>query len=137
MRVIARRNALCRHQEIGPERNTGGNMACYKRGKVWWYSFVFNGEHIQESTKQRNLHVARQIEAARRTQLAKGEVGIKDLPKVERLTVSDLLDRLWANYKGTRKENSKNFSQLKRAREEFGSNSTDALTPEDIDAWID
>jgi len=27
-------------------------MAIFKRGKVYWYNFVFNGEHIQESTKQ-------------------------------------------------------------------------------------
>lgn len=53
-------------------------MAVYKRGKTWWYSFVFNGEHIQRSTKQTNKRVAEQIEAAYKTQLAKGEVGIED-----------------------------------------------------------
>jgi site-specific recombinase XerD len=43
---------------------------------VYWYHFWFNGEHIQESTKQRNPRVARQMESAHRTALAKGEVGI-------------------------------------------------------------
>ena len=51
-------------------------MAIFKRGRVYWYHFVFNGEHIQASTKQGNPRVARQIEAARKTSLAKGEVGI-------------------------------------------------------------
>lgn len=53
-------------------------MGIYKRGKIYWYHFDFNGVHIQESTKQGNPRVARQIEAAHRTALAKGEVGIKD-----------------------------------------------------------
>jgi hypothetical protein len=44
----------------------------YKRGNLYWFHFVFNGEHIQRSTKQRNPRVARQIEAAHKTQLAKG-----------------------------------------------------------------
>ena len=51
----------------------------YKRRKgVYWYEFVFKGERIRESTRQTNPRVARQVEAARKTQLAKGEVGIKD-----------------------------------------------------------
>ena len=48
-------------------------MAIYKRGKMYWFNFVFNGEHVQRPTKQGNPRVARQIEAAYKTQLAKGE----------------------------------------------------------------
>lgn len=51
-------------------------MSIFKRGNVYWYHFLFNGEHIQKSTKQGNPRVARQMEAAHRTALAKGEVGI-------------------------------------------------------------
>jgi integrase len=50
----------------------------YKRGGVWWYEFVFKGERIRESTKVSNRRVAGQIESARKTELAKGEVGIQD-----------------------------------------------------------
>src|SRR2546423_15588506 len=53
-------------------------MSIFKRGNVYWYHFLFNGEHIQKSTKQGNPRVARQIEAAHRTALAKGEVGIRE-----------------------------------------------------------
>ncbi|HLI03923.1 MAG TPA: site-specific integrase, partial [Terracidiphilus sp.] len=53
-------------------------MSIFKRGSVYWYHFLFNGEHIQHSTKQRNPRTARQIEAAHRTALAKGEVGIEE-----------------------------------------------------------
>ena len=53
-------------------------MAVYKRGGVWWYKFKFDGESVRESTKQTNKRVAEQIEAARKTALAKGEVGLED-----------------------------------------------------------
>lgn len=53
-------------------------MSVFKRGSVYWYHFLFNGEHIQASTKQGNPRTARQIEAAHRTALAKGDVGIRE-----------------------------------------------------------
>src|SRR5215471_15055502 len=63
-------------------------MAIYKRGGVYWYHFVFNNQHIQCSTKQGNPRVARQIEAAHKTRLAKGEVGIAEPKKVPTLKES-------------------------------------------------
>ena len=51
-------------------------MSIFKRGKIYWFHFMFNGEHIQKSTKQGNPRTARQIEAAHKTALAKGEVGL-------------------------------------------------------------
>lgn len=45
---------------------------------IYWYKFIWNGELVRESTKQRNDKVARQMESAHRTSLAKGEVGIRE-----------------------------------------------------------
>ena len=61
----------------------GPNGTCTKcsgRGScgVYWYKFMWQGKLVRESTKQGNDKVARQIEAAHRTSLAKGEVGIRD-----------------------------------------------------------
>jgi len=53
-------------------------MSIFKRGNVYWYKFTFKGEAIRESTRQKNQHVARQMEAAHRSSLAKGEVGIRE-----------------------------------------------------------
>jgi integrase len=55
-------------------------MALYKprKSRYWWYKFVWKTELIRESTKQTNKRVAEQIQAARKTQLAKHEVGIRD-----------------------------------------------------------
>jgi len=52
-------------------------MSIFKRGRVYWFHFIFEGRHYQQSTKQRNPDVARSIEATFRTDLAKGRVGIK------------------------------------------------------------
>src|SRR6516225_5024937 len=60
------------------EQTTERRTMIYKRGKVYWFSFWFNNKRIQKSTKQGNPRVARQIEAAYRTKLSKGEVGITD-----------------------------------------------------------
>lgn len=69
-------------------------MAVYKRGGIWWYRFVWNGEPIRESTKQGNKRIAEQIEAARKAALAKGEVGIRDrtpVPTLQKFMEQDFL----------------------------------------------
>lgn len=53
-------------------------MAIFKRGRTYWYHFWFYGKHVQESTKQGNPRAARQMEAAHRTALAKGEAGFRE-----------------------------------------------------------
>lgn len=53
-------------------------MAIYKRGDVYWFEFIFEGRRIRRSTKQGNRRVAREIESAYRTKLAKREVGIEE-----------------------------------------------------------
>jgi integrase len=52
----------------------------YKRGRkgIYWYRFMWRGELIRESTHQTNDKVARQMESAHRTSLAKGQVGIRE-----------------------------------------------------------
>jgi integrase len=50
----------------------------YKRGKTYWYKFMWNGKLFRESTKQGNDRLARNMESAHRTSLAKGEVGLRD-----------------------------------------------------------
>jgi integrase len=71
-------------------------MAVYKqpKSKYWWYKFTWNGEPIRESTKQTNKRVAEQMEAAHRTALAKGEVGIRDkkpVPTLKEFAEGDFL----------------------------------------------
>jgi integrase len=60
-------------------------MAIYKRGRIYWYKFMWNGEMVRQSTRQPNRNTARQMEAAHRASLAKGEVGIRDRKVVPNL----------------------------------------------------
>jgi integrase len=69
----------------GPEVNNRSSCSrCGTRGScgVYWYKFMWKGELVRESTKQGNDRVARQMEAAHRTSLAKGEVGIREKKSV-------------------------------------------------------
>jgi len=56
---------------------------------VYWYKFMWQGKLVRESSKQGNDKVARQMEAAHRTSLAKGEVGLRD--KKPAPTLNDFL----------------------------------------------
>lgn len=61
----------------------GPNGTCSKCGErgscgVYWYKFMWQGKLVRESTRQKNDKVARQMESAHRTALAKGEVGIRE-----------------------------------------------------------
>lgn len=71
-------------------------MAVYKqlKSKNWWYKFNWNGVTIRESTKQTNKRVAEQMEAAHKTSLAKGEVGIRErkvIPTLKEFAETDFL----------------------------------------------
>ncbi len=54
-------------------------MALYKRGRVYWYDFKFNGERKFGSTKSTNLEAARKIQSKLRTDLALGNVGLAQI----------------------------------------------------------
>jgi integrase len=69
-------------------------MAIYKRGKFYWYKFTWYGEQIRQTTRQTNPRIARQMEAAHKTSLAKGEVGIREkkpIPTLKAFAENDFL----------------------------------------------
>jgi integrase len=72
----------------------------YKRGKIYWYKFMWKGSLVRESTKQGNDKVARQMESAHRTSLAKGEVGIRE--KKPAPTLKEFLKQEFQPYVETR-----------------------------------
>jgi integrase len=72
----------------------------YKRGKFYWYKFMWKGSLVRESTKQSNDKVARSMESAHRTSLAKGEVGIREKKAVP--TLKEFLKQEFLPYVETR-----------------------------------
>lgn len=86
----------------------GANGSCSKCGErgscgVYWYKFMWQGKLIRESTKQGNDKIARQMESAHRTLLAKGELGIRE--KKSAPTLNDFLTRRFEPWAKARFEN--------------------------------
>src|SRR5215469_18258726 len=77
---IYRRGSCNNKGPSGTCSKCGPNKKGRKLGScgVYWYKFMWNGEMIRESTRQKNEVVARNMESAHRTSLAKGEVGIRE-----------------------------------------------------------
>lgn len=88
-----------------------------------WFNFVFNGQHIQNSTRQGNKQVARDAEAAERLRLIKGELGIERKVKLPCPTLEAFKDTFmeWVrsdiNGKGTQKFYETCFDRLTEFRE--------------------
>jgi hypothetical protein len=106
----------------------------YKKegSRKWWYSFTYHGRRIQRSSGVENRKEAEIIEAAKRTQLAKGEVGLVDRPH---FTVGDLLDRLKLRWQLEHKATVQNLSLLKKVKADFGAKMADDLTAQDLERY--
>jgi integrase len=117
-------------------------MAVYRRGRVWWYRFTWNGRAIRESTKQTNKRVAEQIEAAHKTSLAKGEVGIrqkKRIPTVAEFAEKDFLPHVRSRFADKRSTLAYYDIQVRHLTgyPPLASAPVDAVTPEIISGFVD
>jgi integrase len=118
-------------------------MAVYKqaKSKYWWYKFTWNGEPIRQSTKQSNKRVAEQMEAAHRTALAKGEVGIRDkkpVPALKDFAEHDFLPFVRSTFSAKEKTLKYYEYGVKSllAFEKLASARLDTITTETIGAFI-
>ena len=74
-------------------------MAVYKRGTVWWYSFLFAGRRIQESAKTTRKTLAVEAEKQRRKDLERAYAGLPSESREQRIRrVADVLDAYQENY---------------------------------------
>ena len=118
-------------------------MGVYKQkgSKNWWYKFSWNGETIRESTKVTNKRAAEQMEAARKTQLAKGEVGIKDRKPSSTLKAF-LTNSFLPFFEATKREEPNTLmfyrSRVKKLLEDatLAGSSLDKITSEEIVSYI-
>ena len=116
-------------------------MAIYKRGNVWWFKFSWRGEQVRESTKQSNKRTAQQMEAARRTGLAKGEVGIRDKEAVPTLAAfinADFLPFVRSTFAAKVKTKAYYENGIKQlgAFEKLANEPLDAITSEKIAGFV-
>ena len=112
-------------------------MAIFKRGKTYWYHFVFNGLHVQKSTKQGNPRVARQIEAACRTALAKGEVGIMEPKSIPffRGAMKSFLAWSGTEHRAHPRTHVRYVTSSKALLRHFKDAPLDRITPEDVEKF--
>ena len=112
-------------------------MSIFKRGKVYWFHFVQDGHHIQRSTKQGNPRVARQIEAAFRTALAKGDVGITERKKAPGFKAAMLSFLTWSEQQHRRHPATYRRYQVSSVAllSHFGDQPLDRITPEDVERF--
>jgi len=113
-------------------------MAIYKRGKVYWFSFVFGGQRVQQTTKQKNRIAARDIESAYRTKLAKGEVDIVERAPVP--SFSEFAKRFESKMRTDHQAKPKTvvyyLNGLTKLRAFFVDVRLDRVTKEQIDAFV-
>jgi integrase len=113
-------------------------MAVYKRGETYWYKFVFNGKIIRASAKTGNKRTAEQIEAAKKTQLAKREVGL-DIVKIQVPTFKDALNEYlnWSKMEHSSKSATTRRYETsgKPLLQYFGETKLDDITPDDVEKY--
>ncbi len=115
-------------------------MALYKRNGVYWYHFIFQGRHIQRSSKVGNKTDARVIEAAYRTQLAKGEVGIEPPEEREPIpnfsqAMKDFLEWSEAEHAAHPGTHRRYVISSKALLRYFGNTAIDKITSEDVEKF--
>ncbi len=115
-------------------------MALYKRNGVWWFNFIFKGRHIQKSSMVRNRREAGTIEAAYRTMLAKGEVGIEEPEEVEPVpkfsqAMKDFLDWSESEYAAHPNTHRRYEISSKALLRYFGNSPLDRITSDEVERF--
>ena len=118
-------------------------MSIYKqpKSKNWSYKFTWNGELIRASTKQTNKRVAAQMEAAHKTSLAKGEVGIRErkpIPTLKAFAENDFLPYVCSTFAAKVKTKSYYENGVKNllAHDKLANESLDAITSEKVAGYV-
>ena len=112
-------------------------MAIYKRGGVYWFEFVFQGRRIRKPTKTNDPRTARDIEAAYRVKLAKGEAGIEERPPAPdfKTAMKDFL--AWSKVEHAAKPNThrRYTTSSKALLRYFKDTPLDRITPESVEDY--
>jgi len=74
-------------------------MAVYRRGRIWWYSFLFCGRRIQESARTTRKTIAAEAEKHRRLELEKTLAGMPVEKREKRInTVAAMAEAYLEHY---------------------------------------
>jgi integrase len=74
-------------------------MALFKRGNIWWYSFVFAGQLIRESSKSTSKTIAKNAEQGRKRELEAGYNNIRDVRQSRVRMLEDIITEYLTGYR--------------------------------------
>ena len=115
-----------------------GTGSKYLRGSTWWIAFHVDGKLHREGTKTADEQKAEKILQKRLKEVHAHEVtGSLFLAQRDRKrTVADLLDALKKDFQIRGIDSAQNLSNIKRAREDFGSFRALSLCSSDVDSYV-
>ena len=108
-------------------------MAVYRRGRIWWYSFEFQGRRIQESSGFANKTAALRAEAKRRSELLDRRAGftkVKLAPKFEDYVEPFLM---WSEHQHRPKTHGLHEWNCQTLKRFFGGKYLDEITSEMVE----
>jgi integrase len=115
-------------------------VSVYRRGKTWWYSFIFCGQYIQESAKTKSKTVAKEAEKNRRRELEEGYNNITPQDRNRRVfTVVKAAEEYQEQYKARYSENAAQYSAycIKHLTEHLGNKMLIEVTDHTVIAYQD
>jgi len=113
-------------------------LSVYRRGKTWWYSFVFCGQYIQESAKTKSKTVAKEAEKTRRRELEEGYNNITPEDRNRRiLTLAKAADEYQEQYEARNSPNAARYSEycIKHLVEHLGNKMLIEITDHAVIAY--
>src|SRR5262244_660873 len=110
-------------------------MAIYRRGKIWWYSFEFQGRRIQESSGFTNKKRAIDAESVRRTKLLEGRAGLSRPKLVPRFdeAIKQFLE--WSKCQHRTKTHQAHKMHCETLKRFFGTKWLDQITPAAVEQF--
>jgi integrase len=116
-----------------------GGLYRQKGSANYWMQFFLNGLKHRESTGEADEKKARDVLRKRLKEVHASEVTglVFESVRMRKVTVSDLCDALESDLTVRGKWSAQNRSHLKRVRDDFGDLLAAAVTPEQIDKYID
>ncbi len=126
-----------------PRERGRGRIFRRNNSGLWWCSFYLHGREVRESTGVRVSgpeipRAALRYLDRRLDEVATDRTGAREFvpAKQFKITVSELLDALRADYELRGKASAQNLSNIARANRDFGDRLATSLTAEDVDKFI-
>ena len=115
-----------------------GRIFQRKGTSLWWCAYYLRGREYRESTSETDEQKARKFLKRRLKEVGADQIGAKRFvgPQQERITVSEQLDALEADYKLRGKWSDRVASSMKPIRDYFGQFRAVQITTEAVDQFI-